>query len=81
MLYYFLSIGETGATPVRDRRRKVQTVAVLIRMPRSEDTPLEKILRRPDGNAPKSEYPEDAPPFDAADAPAWGKYHLRRKNR
>ena len=41
MLYYFLSIGETGATPVRDRRRKVQTVMILIRMPQSEEPPLE----------------------------------------
>ena len=36
-----LPTGETGANPVRDRRRKVQRVTVLIRMPQSEEPPLE----------------------------------------
>ena len=35
-----LPTGETGANPVRDRRRKAQAVTVLIRMPQSEETPL-----------------------------------------
>ena len=77
MLYYFLSIGETGATPVRDRRRKVQTVMILIRMPQSEEPPLENFLRRPASNAPKSEYPIDETPKLLRD-PSIGEYILRR---
>ena len=36
----FMPTGETGANPVRDRRRKAQAVTVLIRMPQFEETPL-----------------------------------------
>ena len=75
------STGETGASPVRDRRRKAQKVTVLIRIPRSEETPLEKFLRRPDGDASKSEYPGGKTPKICCGKPAWGKYNLRRIQR
>jgi len=73
-----LLTGEAGETPARDRRRKAQNAAALIRMPQSEELPLEAILRRLGGSALKSEYPVSKAPNHAADAPALGKYRLRR---
>jgi hypothetical protein len=51
-----LSTGETGATPVRDRRRKAPTVTALIWIPQSEKLPLDTRLRRLSCDAPKPEY-------------------------
>ena len=73
-----LLTGEAGATPARDRRRKTQNVTALIQMPQSEDMPLEIFLRRLGRDASKSEYPVSKTPKYAADAPALGKYNLRR---
>ena len=76
-----LLTGEAGATPARDRRRKAQYATALIRMPRFEEKPLEFVLRRLSEGAPKSEYPVSKTPKYAADAPALGKYNLRRIQR
>ena len=67
------STGEAGENPARDRRRKARKVAVLIRMPQAEEPPLEDFLRRPDCNAPKSEYPIDETPKLLRD-PSIGEY-------
>ena len=67
------STGEAGENPARDRRRKARKVAVLIRMPQTEEPPLEDFLRRPGSNAPKSEYPIDETPKLLRD-PSIGEY-------
>lgn len=74
-------MGEAGANPARDRRRKAQTISALIRMPRSEDMPLGFFLRRPSEDASKSEYSVSKAPKNAADAPALGKYKFKENTR
>ena len=54
----FLSCGETGANPVRARRRKVQKCCFSCSVPQTEDIPLD-FSEKVKNSVPQSEYPQD----------------------